>query len=244
MRTGRWIAFLLAAISFGMVGGCGSVETRSSEPGQDPSTSVQSTETPTSTETTTAPSAVEEMSVFSRSRTEADALPGDLSYRLKGNRCNDWERAHGGCLGDPIGEESRLLLSGLGVGDTSLYAWPTTGGGVCWAWDEGAGGCLHDFAHGGKVAYMGIDPDDEGIGAPGTLVGVIPDEVMAASVQIRGVTRPAIVHSNGIFYELPDGSCTNWAFESLTASYRDGNSETIPITWHHGPSDLPESCAA
>ena len=58
--------------------------------------------------------------------------------------------------------------------------------------------------------------------------------------------RPAIVQANGILYELPDGSCKNWAFESLTAPYVEGTPEKILttwITWHHGSSDLPDSCA-
>jgi hypothetical protein len=183
------------------------------------------------------------MSVFARPRTDTDALPRELSYRLKPAACTDWHRAHGGCLGDPIPDRSRLLLSGFGVRGSNLYAWPTTNGWVCWAWAEGGGGCVRDFAQAETgVAYMGIDPDEEGIGYPGTLLGVVPDDVVAAAVQVRGVARDAIVESNGIFYELPDGSCTNWAFESLTAAYRDGTSETTPIEWHHGASELPESC--
>ena len=85
---------------------------------------------------------------------------------------------------------------------------------------------------------MGIDPDDLGVGYPGTLVGVVPDDVEAADVQVQGVLYPATVERNGIFYELPDGSCTNWAFESLTVTYRNGGSDTVPIKWHHGPTLL------
>ena len=86
------------------------------------------------------------------------------------------------------------------------------------------------------------------INAPGRLSSASSrTNVTAASVQIRGAARrPAIVQANGILYELPDGSCTNWAFESLTAPYVEGTSEKILttwITWHHGSSDLPDSCA-
>jgi hypothetical protein len=190
------------------------------------------------------------MSVFSRPRTEADRVPTEFSFRLKTHRCPP--EAPFGCPGDDIPDGSRLLLSGLGVRRTNLYAWPTTKGWVCWAWDQagagaydGAGGCIRDFAQAEtRIAFLGIDPDDEGIGAPGTLAGVVPDDVTAAEVQVRGVARAATVESNGIFYELPDGSCTNWAFESLTASYRDGTSKTTTIKWRQGSSELPETCAA
>jgi L-ascorbate metabolism protein UlaG (beta-lactamase superfamily) len=115
------------------------------------------------------------------------------------------------------------------VRKTKLYAWPTTNGWVCWAWAEGAGGCLHDFAHGeSRTAFTGIDPDELGVGYPGTLVGVAPDDVEAAEVQVQSVRFAATVERNGIFYELPDGSCTNWVFESLTETYCGGGSHTRP----------------
>ena len=183
--------------------------------------------------------AVDEMSIFTRPRTEEDVLPSRLAYRLQDYHCNDWNLSHGGCVGDAIANESRLLLTDLGVRRTRLYAWPTTNGWVCWAWAEGAGGCISDFSRGEtRTAYMGIDPDDLGVGYPGTLVGVVPDDVEAADVQVQGVLYPATVERNGIFYELPDGSCTNWAFESLTVTYRNGGSDTVPIKWHHGPTLL------
>jgi len=108
---------------------------------------------------------------------------------------------------------------------------------------EGGGGCLHDFAETKtRIGYLGIDPDQPGSGHPGTLIGVVPDDVVAAQVQVDGVAQVATVESNGIFYELPSGSCTNWAFESLTATYLDGGSESTPITWHDGPGNTPEPC--
>ena len=90
---------------------------------------------------------------------------------------------------------------------------------------------------------MGIDPDEEGVGYPGTLVSIVPDDVVSAEVQVRGVHHAAIVESNGVFYELTDSSCTMRAFESLTVTFRDGSSTTDPLEWHHGGNELPETCA-
>jgi hypothetical protein len=189
--------------------------------------------------------AVEEMSVFSRPRTEADVLPGGLGvpYRM---HCTEWHRDHGGCAGDGLGDESRLLLSGLGVRDVSLYAWPTTNGWVCWArvGEGGGGGCIRAFAdaRGTRIGFGGIDPHQPGSGYPGTLIGLLPDDVVAAPVQVDGVVQAAIVESNAIFYELPDSSCTNWAFESLTATYSDGRQDTVPISWHASQGNTPVPC--
>jgi hypothetical protein len=241
----RWMLILLVAASLGLVSGCGSVKAGSSQAtATAQSTSRTSLASASSKDTPNASPAVEEMSVFLRPRLQADRLPEELSYRVHREPCPQ-EIAPARCPGDAIPDDSRLLLSGLGVRKTSLYAWPTTKGWVCWAWDEGAGGCIRDFAQAEiRVAFMGIDPDDEGTGDPGTLVGVVPDDVAATQVQVRGIAHAAIMESNGIFYELPNGSCTNWAFEWLTAFYRDGTSKTTPINWHHGSSELPETCQA
>jgi hypothetical protein len=239
------LALLAAAL---VMAGCGESAVSSDKAaGGQPSSSVSSDEDVSATTATDTPQstvAVNEMSVFLRLRTDADVLPSRLSYRLRPEgRCTDRQRADFGCLGDPIADESRLLLSGLGVGKTSLYAWPTTTGAVCWAWDDGAGACAHDFARGEtRAIYMGIDPDDEGVGAPGNLLGVVPDDVVAVDVQVRGEQQAAVVQGNGFFYELPDGSCTNWAFESFTVRYRNGSADTVPIEWHQGREELPATC--
>ena len=91
---------------------------------------------------------------------------------------------------------------------------------------------------------MGIDPDTDGVGAPGALMGLVPDDVSAVTVKIGGVEQeqPAVIKDNGVFYELADGSCSFWAFESLTTTYRDGTSDTVPLHWHIGDEPMPETC--
>jgi len=196
-------------------------------------------------EVPTAP-AVEEMSVFTRPRTEADVLP-NTSWARNWSCTEDSIESWGGCLGAPLPDESRLLLATPGSTNSSLYAWPTVNGGVCFAWFGGAGGCMIDFQHAARVrgrspTFMGIDPDREGAGAPGALVGLVPDDVASAEVVVQGQRRPAIVENNGLFYELPDPSCTFWAFESLTVVYVDGTSETDPIDWRRGRKTGDGSC--
>ena len=254
MPSSRWtvVSIFVWAFAVGLTVGCGTIDNGSpGEAGQAPSSSVSSVEEDTSTEAGDdvaqfVPAAVE-MSVFSRPRAEADVLPSELSYQLGKFECSDTRDVLGGCLGDSVGDESRLLLSGLGVRETNLYAWPTTNDGVCFAWGAGGGGCVLHFTErasqrGARPVFIGIDPDHEGVGAPGTLVGVVPDDVVAVDVLVAGIRHAAVLQNNGLFYELPRGSCTNRAFESLTATYRDGTSDTVPIEWGHGPKTLPETC--
>jgi hypothetical protein len=67
---------------------------------------------------------------------------------------------------------------------------------------------------------------------PGTIVGVVPDDVVAVDIKVDGARHPAILSQNGFFYELPRGDCTNEAFESLTVMFSDGSSDIVPLRWH------------
>jgi hypothetical protein len=179
-----------------------------------------------------APSALAEMRVFSRPQSEADILPKRLHYRLQDERpCPRLGRPDGFCLGKPVPDESRLLLSGLGAGAAKLYAWPTSEGWVCWAWDAGAGSCAPDFAHGRvRASMMGIDPDELGVGVPGVIVGIVPDDVVAVHVVVDGVEYPAILGGNGFFYELPTPKCSPKSFDSVWLTFRDGHREGKRLT--------------
>jgi hypothetical protein len=192
-----------------------------------------------------APSALAEMSVFSRPQSEADILPKRLHYRLRDERpCPRLGRPDGFCLGKPVPDESRLLLSGLGAGEAKLYAWPTSEGWVCWAWDAGAGSCAPDFAHGRvRASMMGIDPDELGVGVPGVLVGVVPDDVVAVNVIVDGVEYPAILGGNGFFYELPTAKCSSRSFDSIWLTFRDGSRDGRRLTMgnHIPPGTAPLS---
>jgi hypothetical protein len=186
--------------------------------------------------------AVLEMSVFTNPRTESDVLPSDYSFRLGSMSCTDWLRTHDACFGDDIGGQSHRLLSGLGETNASLYAWPMASGGVCLAWGAGSGLCAQQFPAEERAAVVGIDPDAMGAGAPGTIVGVVPDDVVAARVTVHGIDHDALVQNNGLFYEFPDGADTCQALDSVTISYRDGSSDTIPdemigFGWISDPPD-------
>lgn len=185
------------------------------------------------------------MSVFTNPRTESDVLPSEYSFRLHGTwECDGWRRANGACFGEQIGDESRLLLADLGETHTNLYAWPTTGGGVCWAWGEGEGGCVIGFPVEDRAVFLGIDPDAPDAGVPGTIVGLVPDDVVAARVNVDGIDHDALVQNNGLFYELADAAAVSCrVVDSVTISYRDGSSDTIPHGMIGWISDPPETDA-
>lgn len=98
---------------------------------------------------------------------------------------------------------------------------------------SGGGACSPDFERTlTRAVFVGIDPDSEGVGAPGTIVGVVPDDVVAVDITVGGTHHPATLDRNGFFYELPDGDCTNAAFESLTLTFQDQSSDIVPLRWH------------
>jgi hypothetical protein len=206
----------------------------------EPSGSLSFEEEGSSTGATASAPAVMEMSVFTNPRTESDVLPSDYSFRLGSMSCNDSLRARDGCFGDDIAGESRLLLVGLGGTSASLYAWPMTSGGVCWAYDEGGGGCVNHFPVEDRAVVFGIDPDAARAGAPGTVIGLVPDDVVAGRVKVNGVDHDAHVQNNVLSYEPADAAVSCEAVDSVTISYRDGSSDTIPdemIGWGWDPPE-------
>lgn len=196
----------------------------------EPSGSLSFEEDGSSTGGTDSTSAALEMSVFSRPRSDSDVLPGEYSFRLHSLReCDGWQRLHDACFGDHIGGESRLLFADLGETHANLYAWPTTSGGVCWATGRGEGLCLNHFTPADRGgAFTGMDADMPGTGAPQTIIGVVPDDVVAARVTVDGIDHDALVRDNGLFYELLDTALTCEAVDSVTLFYQDGSSDTIP----------------
>jgi hypothetical protein len=91
---------------------------------------------------------------------------------------------------------------------------------------------------------MGIDPDTDGVGLRALSWALVPDDVSAVTVKIGGVEQeqPAVIKDNGVFYELARGSCSFWAFESVTTTYKDGKSDTVPLDWHVGQRAMPGTC--
>jgi hypothetical protein len=171
--------------------------------------------------------AVDEMRVFARPAEETDTLPRRFHDRLESIPCPALGPPMWGCIGEQLSGMSRLLLSDLGELEAELYAWPTTEGYVCWGWDAGGGGCAPDFALGdSRVSLLGTEPDPEGEGVPGALVGIVPDDVVAVAIGVDGVLYPAIVGNNGFFFEYPNARCTSAAIDSITVTFADGSTES------------------
>ncbi len=67
------------------------------------------------------------------------------------------------------------------------------------------GMCTNRFTPDDSAGFIGWDPDTPGTGAL-TVLGVVPDDVVAARVTIHGIDRDALVQDNGFFYELSDAA--------------------------------------
>ena len=193
--------------------------------------------------------AVAEMSVFKRPRTAMDVLPDQFSTRLEPLPCPGELRELGRCpYPAGIGDESRLLLSGLGVRQDSIYAWPTDDGGVCLAHGKGGGICLPQFGRPIRAEYVGLEPAESEGGGPGAILGLVPDNVAAVDLVVLGMRRPATLGNNAFFYELPDVSCGIGAFDALIVTLRDGSLESESLEYwkkESGPQhegEVPPFC--
>ena len=112
-----------------------------------------------------------------------------------------------------------------------LYATPTTLGAVCFYWSGGAGGCVEDLDASGGVQFMGIDPDLEGSGAPGAVVGVASDSVRSVAAWSGKSRFEAVLASGGFLVELPNSDCSLTAVESVVVTHEDGATTDVPIVW-------------
>jgi hypothetical protein len=178
--------------------------------------------------------AVAEMSVFKRPRTAADVLPERYAASLEPLPCPDELRELGRCpYPAHVGDESRLLLSGLGVQQESIYAWPMDDGSVCLGRARGGGSiCSPQFRKGIRAEIFGVDPPKvDGAGAPGAILGLIPDDVVAVDVVVLGMRRPATIGNNAFFYELPDVSCGLSTFDAVVVTLRDGTVLSESVGW-------------
>jgi hypothetical protein len=171
--------------------------------------------------------AAQAMAVFRRPSTDADALPSRLSY-LRGEEC---EPEEANCPGTAILDESRLLGESLGVGEQSVYAYPTDRGFACLTLGGGGGFCIPSFdISDARVGYFAIDPDASGEGEPVALVGLRPEEVTGVDVIVGENSRPTILLPNGFFYELRDGRCSVASIRSLLVTFADGRSQSLPTS--------------
>ena len=145
-------------------------------------------------------------------------------------------------------DQSHVLLAGLGETNASLYAWPMS------SEEASAGPGAREAAFARSTSRPRTEPlsrhrpDAMGADAPGTIVGVVPDDVVAARVSVHGIDHDAIVQNNGLFYEFSDGADTCQAIDSVTISYRDGSSDTIPdemigFGWISDPPDADTRAA-
>jgi hypothetical protein len=186
-----------------------------------------------------APPAVDEMAVFARPAEEADTLPPRFHYRLESSLrpCPALGPPIWGCIGEQLAIESRLLLSGLGEREVKLYAWPTTEGYVCWGLNTVGGGCTPDFElNKPRAAFLGSDPDSGGEGAPGAIIGIVPDDVVAVDVVVSGNRRPATFGNNGFYYELSSGACGMASFDRIIVTHRDGSVGSASLDyWQNAP---------
>jgi hypothetical protein len=127
--------------------------------------------------------------------------------------------------GEPLLNESRLLLADLGPQNARLYAVPTSTGKVCLVFSGGLTGCEESFAN-SPMSWSLFDPDRLGSGEPFTLYGMAPDDVNRVQVAVEGVLHRALLKNNAFYYRLSDARALP---QKIVVSFVDGTSETISL---------------
>lgn len=121
------------------------------------------------------------------------------------------------------------LLSGLPIGDGTLYGVTTSTGAVCLVLTPGPQGCTDTFTQQSPVSFSMFNPDGFGTGQqPTSIIGLTPDDVTAIDVvSSDGTSSVARLAHDAYFATEPVGSAAYPT--SLRIHYSDGTSLTFPI---------------
>lgn len=131
--------------------------------------------------------------------------------------------------GDVLVDQGRLLLSGLGPDNRSIYVFPTAKGGVCFVITGLSSGCKLAFPVGqpatidGSVLYF---PSDSG--PPAELAGLAKDDVTGVQVVVDGTPHDAVFGNDAWYYRFPDNQTPATAATELIVTLKDGSSTTVP----------------
>ena len=140
-------------------------------------------------------------------------------------------------LGTLETSSTRALISGLPVGDGTLYGVPSSSGALCvfLTADGGPQGCATTFSQHAPLFYAMWDPDGIGAGDPTALVGITGDDVSSLRIQSSdGAAAAPLSSHDAFFYREPAGSPAYPV--SIQIIYGDGTSLTFPIPPPHvGP---------
>jgi hypothetical protein len=133
--------------------------------------------------------------------------------------------------GSAMANQVRLLTSGVGKHQVSIYGIPTTGGAVCILVNEitYSATCVDSFdSSGGNVQWLSY----YGEGTPPTVAGLAADTVTGVQVVAGGVARDAILRGNAFFWQSTDPALTDADVEALLARQSDGS--VVRVNLHYG----------
>ena len=107
---------------------------------------------------------------------------------------------HGGV----VEGQTRRLAAGLGRNRVGIFAFPTTGGAICFVVSERtyAATCVDSFSRAAAnvrpIVYSGED-------APVTVAGLATDGVRSVAVIVDGTAEDAALRGNAFYWQAEDG---------------------------------------
>ena len=124
-----------------------------------------------------------------------------------------------------LAEQARKVIAAtFGGGSHTLWVAPTTGGGFCYEWTPGYGGCNADRAS--TLDAIGEATTPAGVTAPSIAPGGTDAEKAAAIAKGHAL---ATVTPWLVGYITGDGT------QSLRVTFSDGTSAQVPLTWVSAP---------
>lgn len=128
--------------------------------------------------------------------------------------------------GVAIMSKIRPVRDDLGPAGSTIYAFPTTKGQVCFVLTGGPASCMPRFDHGSNGAsYLSFNQ----AGAPLTVFGLTAPDVVGVDVVVAGTSHPATLGGRAYYYRATDMSVAYTDITALVIRFRDGTSATKQV---------------
>jgi hypothetical protein len=226
---------LLAAIlSQGSLGGEEGPRLASASTEEVDSTRAPSTSRSTRPNAMTLRGPARELAIFSRSRTERDVLPSELTHTLRDayehdDGLEDTSSSSDEEPGPLLIDESRLALERAGQFHFDHYLVPTRNGWICQAIVSAEHGYEASVCDSGLLNEGVTTANYEPSGTASILFGIVEDRVQAATLTRGKETFAAAVGENAFLVEVPNGRHEQKYPDLIELEYDDGRTRNVEL---------------
>ena len=166
------------------------------------------------------PAVAHEMRAFDEPPLPRGEIPGVVEQA----QANLGRAGHGAV----VDGQTRRLAAGLGRNRVGIFAFPTTGGAICFVVSEQtyAATCVDSF----RRSAANVRPlIYAGEGAPVTVAGLARNGVRSVKVLVRGAPEDAAIRGNAFYWQSREAGVTRGDVDALHVRQADGEVLTVNL---------------